>query len=307
MELVKIENTTLSISEKATYDRCMAVIRKNQKAMIESLDALVEIHDSRLYRENYSTFDEFCRAELGISRRHAYRMIDATNVLKNVSPGTQILPTTEKQLRSLTSLEPEEQREVWQRVIENNNGNSPTAKQVQEEVNIFKNKPHVSNNSGENEWYTPTEYIEAARRVMGRIDLDPASSEKANEVVKAKKFYTIETDGLKNAWAGNIWMNPPYSQPLITRFCEKLNISYAYGSIRQACVLVNNATETSWFNQLMNDASAFCLVRNRIKFVDVNGAPNGAPLQGQVVLYLGKNVEGFKSEFGKFGRICREY
>jgi len=80
----------------------------------------------------------------------------------------------------------------------------------------------VSYSSGENEWYTPPKFIESARKTMGIIDVDPASSKIANKVVNATTYYTKETNGLDNDWIGNVWMNPPYAQPLINLFSKAL-------------------------------------------------------------------------------------
>lgn len=162
---------------------------------------------------------------------------------------------------------------------------------------------HVGHNSGENEWYTPKKYIDAAREVMGEIDLDPASSDKANKVVCATEYYTKENDGLNKKWEGNVWMNPPYAQSLIEKFIDKMVKSFNEDSINQAIVLVNNATETGWFQKLLGVCSAVCLVKGRIKFIDMNGKPSGAPLQGQAILYLGENTSKFNKEFSNFGII----
>jgi phage N-6-adenine-methyltransferase len=166
-----------------------------------------------------------------------------------------------------------------------------------------KTTPHVSHNSGENEWYTPEHLIDAARRAMGSIDTDPASSELANKTVKAKTYYTEEQDGRDKAWGGNVWMNPPYSQPLITEFVSVFAEKYNAGEFNQACVLVNNATETNWYQSLLTYASAVCFLKGRVKFIDKNGNPSGAPLQGQTVLYFGNKEKSFIDAFSEFGII----
>jgi phage N-6-adenine-methyltransferase len=164
---------------------------------------------------------------------------------------------------------------------------------------------HVSHNSGENEWYTPAAYIEAARAVMGGIDTDPASCAQANATVKADKYYDSKADGLTKKWHGRVFMNPPYAQPLIANFARAVAAKFSSKEITEAIVLVNNATETEWFHEMIKHASVICFPNGRIRFVNKEGKPGGAPLQGQAVLYFGSKIEKFISEFKSFGWIGR--
>ncbi len=160
--------------------------------------------------------------------------------------------------------------------------------------------PHVSRNTGENEWYTPTEIIEAARAVMGGIDLDPASSAVANEkYVRATRFFTRDDDGLSRLWYGRVWMNPPYAAKLIGRFVERL----LEQPVEQAVVLVNNGTETKWGQALLAAASAVCLPARRIRFLDPDGNPGGGPLQGQMIVGIRVDPDAFRREFAGMGTI----
>ena len=169
--------------------------------------------------------------------------------------------------------------------------------------------------SNTNEWYTPSRYIEAARAVMGGIDLDPASCLKAQETVKATEWHGEPYDGLLMPWWGRVWMNPPYgrrngksNQAVWT---ERAVAAANDGEVDQAILLVNSETSCAWFQSLWG--YPICFTDHRIRFIDANGVEQRSPTQGNAFIYIPDyltpgyedSVSRFVDAFTEFGHVVR--
>lgn len=161
--------------------------------------------------------------------------------------------------------------------------------------------------SKSNEWYTPARYVQAAREVMGGIDVDPASNPLANETVQAARFYDITTNGLDKQWHGRVWMNPPYgrdemgsNQDVWTR---RLIEQYREGITTEAVVLVNASVDTRWFQPLWD--YLICFPDHRINFYTPEISASGST-HGSALVYLGHQKDKFINVFRRFGPIVRK-
>jgi len=152
------------------------------------------------------------------------------------------------------------------------------------------------------DWYTPEKYIESVRKVMGGIDLDPATSKCAQDIIKATTHYTESDDGLSKDWSGRVFMNPPFKMPEVKQFVFKLCDAIESKSVTQAIMLTNNNTDTQWFQRAAGLSGGVCFTKGRISFYNAEG-DESSPTNGQTFCYFGKRVAAFAKEFSQLGVV----
>lgn len=150
-----------------------------------------------------------------------------------------------------------------------------------------------------NAWYTPPEYIECIRQVLGDIRLDPFSSALANRTVNALNYYSIDDTAYEHTpWdCGPVFMNPPYGRGDMDKAVQKFLEEFDCGSFDTAIVLTNNATETGWFQDLAEYGDALCFTRKRIAFVSPDNKAVSGNTRGQTFFYFGDDVAIFREHF----------
>ena len=173
------------------------------------------------------------------------------------------------------------------------------------------------------EWYTPAVFVEAARELMGGIDLDPASDEGANRIVKAARYFSEQEDGLLQPWFGRVFLNPPGG--LVDEFWKYLTEEFVIGRVEQAVWIGYSLEQLQTLQQALAVFTPMdkpiCVTAKRIAFVEneakraariqkllaAGKSPNAksSPSHSNYITYLGSNVEGFERAFLKFGQVKR--
>lgn len=81
-----MDTLTSLMAEKQRLEVLESVIDAGMQTFVHVGNALLEIRDARLYRQEFGTFEDYCRERWGMSRIHAHRMIEAAAVTNNLLP-----------------------------------------------------------------------------------------------------------------------------------------------------------------------------------------------------------------------------
>lgn len=145
-----------------------AIERAARNAFEEAGAQYKHIRDRKLYyfhRESGCTWEDYCQERWEMTPQRIGQLISGYEIVNELKPENLVvdesetngfyLPTSERQVRPLSKLQPNDRALVWQRVIENSNGHV-TAKMVEAEVQRFEA-------SKEKNWITLKEWEEGER------------------------------------------------------------------------------------------------------------------------------------------------
>jgi hypothetical protein len=182
------------------------------------------------------------------------------------------------------------------------------------------------------EWFTPRPLVEAARQVLGGIDLDPASHREANRIVRARRFYDERANGLRRPWFGRVFVNPPGG--LVAEFWHRLIDSWEARAIVGAIWIgfsIEQLQTLQGYEVRSPLAFPICIPERRIPFVESTAKRElrrlalleenrkrrreglelrewkeaAAPSHANYVAYIGRAPARFARVFGAFGEVRR--
>lgn len=130
-------------------------------------------------------------------------------------------------------------------------------------------------------------WAQAAREVMGGIDLDPASSEEQQAIVGAD-YWCYPDDGLLRAWGGRVFLC--LLEDLGNWPVKVLSEWYDRGSLEVVAIFPAKHTGEQWFQRLLVACNCVCFLRQ----------------DPVAAFYMGQNGDKFADVFHHLGVTMQE-
>lgn len=253
-----------------------AAIGRGLETFVEVGRALMEIRDAGLYRDSYSTFEDYCDGRWQLKRRRAYELMEASQATEVVSEISHTAPPLrESHAAALLPLrdEPEEMAAAWAQA---HSDGDPTAAKVREAVQrrVEPGRGFTGYSSATDEWTTPQDLFDTLNAEF-KFDLDVCALPSS---AKCKRYFSPEDDGLAQKWKGTCWMNPPYGDVIKDWVAKALESAGEGATI--VCLVPARVDTGWWFDNCRWGEIRF--IRGRLKFGE---STMSAPFPSAVVVF----------------------
>lgn len=126
------------------------------------------------------------------------------------------------------------------------------------------------------EWSTPQDLFDKLNEEFG-FTVDVAADDTNH---KCAKYYTKETDGLSQSWAGEIvWCNPPYGR-VIGDWVKKAHEESLKGTT--SVFLCPVRSDVRWFHEYVYGKHEVRFLKGRLKF---GGSKISAPFPSMIIVF----------------------
>lgn len=127
-------------------------------------------------------------------------------------------------------------------------------------------------------WSTPQDLFDELNEIYS-FETDVCA---IPENAKCSIYFTPEIDGLKQAWFGSCWMNPPYGREISKWVKKAYESSVKFGT--RVVALLPARTDTKWFHDYIygKDRVQIIFVKGRLKF---GSSKNSAPFPSMIVVF----------------------
>ena len=153
---------------------------------------------------------------------------------------------------------------------------------------------------------SPTDVLDSVRLLFGRIDLDPCSSDDAQQRVGAATWFTDKDDPFHDPWTGSVYLFPPVDDDHLQRFSTRLLSELEGHRVPAAALLAPLDLRDRWALSCVRHSTFRGLVVAReLPSFPVPGADPWTPGYPFAVYLFGDPVDpaGVEAAFAHWGDI----